>query len=362
MKKYFYMFACLFAATTLTTSCLDDNDDDPIIDPVAVVETDGAFILNEGNYYASINGSLDYLDYTTEQVRRGIFAAANKRSLGNTPNNMLVGNSVMYIAINGENRIEVVDKSTMMATTSISVPSPREMTTDGVYVYVTSYDGRVRKIDTEYNIVVAQSEVIGDNLEGIAYLGGSLYVCNSCKPGETYTYHNELVKLNASTMGSEGKIIVGLNPTQVLTDGTDLFVLCMGDYATNPAKVQKVSAEGKTATDIASATFMTIAAGKLYLINAPWGSTPTYNVYDIKTGSATTFVRGDEIFSPCAIAVDPIKGDVFITSYTKGESDYADYNADGYIVHYDKDGNFVSRNQTGVGPATIVFNYHYEYR
>ena len=218
MKKYFYMFACLFAATALTTSCIND-DDDPAVEPVVNIATDGVFILNEGNYYSNIDGSLDYLDYSTDKVTRGLFASANKRSLGNTPNDMLVGNSVLYIATNGENRIEVLNKSTMMSIKTIEIPSPREMTSDGTYVYVTSYDGRVRKIDPEYNIVVAQSAVIGDNLEGITYFGGSLYVCNSCKPGETYTYHREVVKLNASTLGNEGTISVGLNPTQIVTDG-----------------------------------------------------------------------------------------------------------------------------------------------
>lgn len=360
MKKYFYMFACLFAATTLTTSCIND-DDDPVVEPVVNIETDGAFILNEGNYYSNIDGSLDYLDYSTDKVTRGLFASANKRSLGNTPNDMLVGNSVLYIATNGENRIEVLNKSTMMSIKTIEIPSPREMTSDGTYVYVTSYDGRVRKIDPEYNIVVAQSAVIGDNLEGITYFGGSLYVCNSCKPGETYTYHREVVKLNASTLGNEGTISVGLNPTQIVTDGNNLYVLCMGDYDSTPAIVQRINMSNGSVNEISKATFMSIAANKLYLINAPWGATPTYHVYDIKTGSETTFTEGSEIFAPCAIAVDPIKGDAFITSYTESEYGYADYSSEGYIVHYDKNGNFISKNTTGVGPATVAFNYHYEY-
>ena len=102
--------------------------------------------------------------------------------------------------------------------------------------------------------------------------------------------------------------------------------------------------------------------GLIYTVNAPYTypATPvTYNVYDISTGETKTFVSGDDIEYPAAIAVDEVSGDVYVTSYKiDPDTGYADYFNDGYVNQYKADGTFVRQFATGVGPTALVFNYN----
>ena len=209
--------------------------------------------------------------------------------------------------------------------------------------------------------MVATSEKIGDNLEGIAYLNGYLYVCNSCKPGETYTYYTEVVKLDASTLNRVGTITVHENPTSIVTDDKDLYVCCQGNYDDKAALVQKISGATNEVSNIVPGNMISITANTLYIINAPWGATPTYTAYNTSNGNRSTFIAGTEIFAPCAIQANPLTGDVYITSYSKGDYGYANYEGKGYMVKYSSSGQFLKQYEVGVGPATMKFNYHVEY-
>ena len=165
MKKYMKLFACLLAGAFVLTACSDDDSVKPISYqdvPVA----DGLFILNEGSYFDQVNGSLDYLDYATGTVSRRVFQAANGRSLGGTPNNAIQCGSKIYIATQEENRVEVIDAKTLKALSPIAITAPRELCTDGQFVYVSAYTGEVSKVDTLSLKVVKKSPIVGTNLEG----------------------------------------------------------------------------------------------------------------------------------------------------------------------------------------------------
>ena len=106
MKKYLVSFLWLLISLSVITSCSDD-DNKGGREPVEV--TDGVFILNQGNYFSQINGSLDYLNYSTNLISRDVFQRANGRSLGGTPNDIVVVDGKLYIAAADENRVEVLD-------------------------------------------------------------------------------------------------------------------------------------------------------------------------------------------------------------------------------------------------------------
>ncbi len=59
--------------------------------------------------------------------------------------------------------------------------------------------------------------------------------------------------------------------------------------------------------------------------------------------------------SPAAIAVDPVVGDVFVTSYNM-VGGYASYSTPGYVEQYKADGSLVKHYDTGVGPCYVNFN------
>lgn len=365
MKKYLLSIAVLMAATISFTSC-DDDDCSTCPPPVTIVQN-GVYVINEGSYYNQINGTLDFLGYDvakgTYSMTRNIFEETNGRSLGGTPNDALIfSDSLLCIAIADENRVEFVSTATKKAYAAVSIDTPRELAYESGsnYLYVSSYTGKVYKIDMTTRTIAGESEKVGANLEGIAVSGNKLYVCNSCNPD--YTYNKNVVELNASTLAKNQDIEVVDNPVDVINADGSTFILSMGNYADKPATVQMLK-DGQLST-IGNATMMSYDSynDQLYMINAPFsGGDKEYKVYNLKNGQTTTFLTNPDIFSPYSLAVNPVNGDVYITSLTKNpDTGYANYTADGKIYRYSSAGILLGTYDCGVNPGTIVCDSYYQ--
>ncbi len=355
MKKYLLSLAVLLGACLLLNSC-GENTDEPK-QPEEYTVTSGAYVLNEGNYYSQINGSLSYINYSTNTITNGLFQAKNNRSLGGTPNSMILVGDEGYIACTDENRVEVIDAN-LKSVASVTVTQPREMATDGSNVYVTSYDGTVSQISCTSHSVVAKSDKIGACLEGIAYRNGNLYVCNAYNAD--YTYNTNVVKLDASNLKKIKDVTVAANPTAIKASDNVIYVLSTGNYNDVQAQIQKIDASDNV-TYLLDGNYFDVYDGNLYVINSvtdwtTYATTTTYTRYDVATGTKTAFTPTLDIASPCAIAVDPNNGYVYISSYVMGATGYADYSADGYVCAFDFQNNKSWKYNAGVGPCTIVFN------
>ena len=364
MKKYLLSIAVLMAATISFTSC-DDDDDCPTC-PTPVIPRYGVYVINEGNYSYQINGTLDFLGYDvakgTYSMTDSIFEKVNGRSLGGTPNDALIfSDSLLCIAVADEDRVEFVNTTTKKASAAVSIDSPRELAYESGsnYLYVSSYTGKVYKIDMTTRTIAGESEKVGANLEGIAVAGNKLYVCNSCNPD--YTYNKNVVELNANTLAKNQDIEVVDNPVDVINAGSAIFILSMGNYADKPATVQ-ILKDGQLST-IGNATMMAYDSynDQLYMINAPYGGDKEYKVYNLKNGQTTTFLTNPDIFSPYSLTVNPVNGDVFITSSTKNpDTGYADYTADCKLYRYTSAGILLGTYDCGVNPGTIVCDSYYQ--
>lgn len=365
MKKYLLSIAVLMAATISFTSCDDDDDSKTCSTPV--IPRYGVYVINEGNYSYQINGTLDFLGYDvakgTYSMTDSIFEKVNGRSLGGTPNDALIfSDSLLCIAVADEDRVEFVNTTTKKASAAVSIDSPRELAYESGsnYLYVSSYTGKVYKIDMTTRTIAGESEKVGANLEGIAVAGNKLYVCNSCNPD--YTYNKNVVELNANTLAKNQDIEVVDNPVDVINAGSAIFILSMGNYADKPATVQMLK-DGQLST-IGNATMMAYDAynDQLYMINAPYGGgDKEYKVYNLKNGQTTTFLTNPDIFSPYSLAVNPVNGDVFITSLTKNpDTGYANYTADCKLYRYTSAGILLGTYDCGVNPGTIVCDSYYQ--
>lgn len=353
MKKNIYLSTLLMLGMTLFTACSEDDDTPPPTDPVTV--TEGVFVLNEGAYFYGVSGSLSYLDYETQTLTDGIFAAKNGRSLGSTPNDAIIYGSKMYIATTDENRLEVIDAATLNSLGVVAMTSPRKLAAADGKVFVTSYMGTVCGIDTTQFEIVAESEKIGANLEGIVARGQYLYVCNAWN--NDYTYNNNVVKLQVSDLAKVKDITVTCNPVRIATDGTDIYVQSTGNYVDVLPSIQRLDADDQV-TPLCQGTYMSYANQKIYYISMTydenWNTITRYGVYDLATGTDAEFIAGNEILSPCAIAADPNSGIVYVSSYNQGAMGI-DYSGAGYIVAYSSDGTMLKKYDAGVAPATFVF-------
>ncbi len=357
----------LLAMTALISgsfvACSDDNNSDEPVLPENTVAEQGVFVFNGGNQSKAVEGSLSFIDLKNNTVLNDAFKTINGRSLGMTVQDGVILGSNLYIAVSESNTIEVVNKNTLESVKQIQPTeaqgtSPRDIVSDGKYVYVSMYSGHVSRIDPA-TYTIDKTVAVGPNPEEMAIANGYLYVVNSdgMNYNNGYADGKSVSKINMSSMTEEKKIEVGLNPTRIGADNSgNVLLLCMGNYYDIPATIWKIdSNDNATDTEIA-ATIMTVSGNSLYVINAPWGATEvTYTKYNTVTGAqaASDSFVSQPVDSPAGIAVDPDNGSIYITSYNMVDG-YASYSTPSYVAEYSSNGTFVKKHDVGTGAVSMT--------
>lgn len=380
MKKYLLGLAVLLMGTAVMTSCSDDNDG-----PETYLQeySTGAYVVNSGNMYNKIESSLTAIDYASSTATQKVFMAANGRSLGNTANDGIVYGNKIYLAVDQSNTIEVIDKKTKQSIKQIKTTDllgkaesaePRHIIADGGKVYFTTYGGYVAAVDTT-SFALQKKWQVGSYPESLVIGNGNLYVANS-----NYGYGGGNIScINLSNDNVETKNIEGVNnPTSIYYASNVLYVLDnpvygpAPDYATTgenslrtvnfaEGKSQKV-ADGNYAVCVTpgATTRMQAAHPYFYVLNAPFGGTPSVSVLAAGSTQPQAMTLSEKPVSPCGIFADPLNGHIFVLSYKMGDKGTPDYNGNGYVVEYDSAGQKQHEYETGVGSCAMFFDSAYK--
>ena len=380
MKKYLLGLAVLLMGTAVMTSCSDDNDGP---ETYLQVYSTGAYVVNSGNMYSKIESSLTAIDYASSTATQNVFKAANGRSLGNTANDGIVYGNKIYLAVDQSNTIEVIDKKTKQSIKQIKTTDllgnaegvhPRHIIADGGKVYFTTYGGYVAAVDTT-DFALQKKWKVGNYPEGLVFGNGNLYVANS-----NYAAGGGNIScINLSNDNVKTKNIEGVNnPTSIYYASNVLYVLDNPVYGPAPdyaatgenalravsfaeGKSQKV-ADGNYAVCVTpgATTRMDVVRPYFYVLNAPIGGTSSVSVLVAGSTQPQALTLSEMPVSPCGIFVDPLNGHIFVLSYRLGDSGYADYNGNGYVVEYDRAGQKLHEYETGVGSCAMFFDSAYK--
>ena len=380
MKKYLLGLAVLLMGTAVMTSCSDDNDG-----PETYLQeySTGAYVVNSGNMYSKIESSLTAIDYASSTATQNVFKAANGRSLGNTANDGIVYGNKIYLAVDQSNTIEVIDKTTKKSIKQIKTTDllgnaegaePRHIIADGGKVYFTTYGGYVAAVDTT-SFALQKKWKVGSYPEGLVIAHGNIYVANS-----NYAAGGGNIScINLSNDNVETKNIEGVNnPTSIYYASNVLYVLDNPVYGPAPdyaatgenalravsfaeGKSQKV-ADGNYAVCVTpgATTRMDVVRPYFFVLNAPFGGTPSVSVFVAGTVQPQAMTLSEMPVKPCGIFADPLNGHIFVLSYRLGDSGYADYNGNGYVVEYDSAGQKLHEYETGVGSCAMFFDSAYK--
>ena len=381
MKKYLLGLAVLLMGTAVMTSC-DPAEDYP--ETYLQVYSTGAYVVNSGNMYSKIESSLTAIDYASSTATQNVFKTANGRSLGNTANDGIVYGNKIYLAVDQSNTIEVIDKKTKQSIKQIKTTDllgnaegvePRHIIADGGKVYFTTYGGYVAAVDTT-SFALQKKWQVGNYPEGLVIGNGNLYVANS----NYGAGGGNISCINLANDKVETKNIEGVNnPTSIYYASNVLYVLDnpvygpAPDYATTgenalravsfaEGKSQKV-ADGNYAVCVTPGATTRTDVEKVrpyfFVLNAPFGGTPSVSVLAAGSTQAQTMTLEMPV-SPCGIFADPLNGHIFVLSYRLGDSGYADYNGNGYVVEYDSAGQKQHEYETGVGSCAMFFDSAYK--
>lgn len=197
--------------------------------------------------------------------------------------------------------------------------TPRYMAAHDGSLFVTCYYPRaVVRIDTA-NMKPTGICQLGDfNPEGIAAVGGKLYVASNSIADENYnySYDDKVYIVDAETMTVSGTVTVGKNPARVLKlDGNHVVVNCWGDYATDFGGTYVINTSNKEVTALNVALYnMAVYDGNIYGYTSPYGDMKFYRI-DGSSLSATEILTGwTSSDNPYGISVNSSNGDIIVTT------------------------------------------------
>ena len=379
--KQFKFLATLLVAALSFASCIDEETP-RLTPPPATSLGEGAFVLNQGNQGAKIEGSYSFYDWKENVLHNSVFSTVNGRSLGEAPQDGVVYGSKLYVSLWGSNAVQVVDANSHKLIRTIETAQPQGIVAHGGHVYVANNTGQVSKIDT-LDLQVKQQVEVGPNPVDVVVRDGMLYV--SISDGYNYQkgYVNgkRLSKVNLANFHKEGEVklqttqtvvgngengqnqtvVEGVNPTQmVLAEDGNIFVVCMGDYAQIPARVWKVSKDDKTSV-FAAGNIIATHRNTLHVIHktSNWKTGEvnlTWKVYDSQNGKVLVekFAQPNWPLDPIAMNVHPRTGRVLVTSHSELDPK-TKYTTPGYLYTYTGTGHLLSRQTVGVEPYAVVF-------
>ncbi len=378
MKKYLLLLGAALCCTTMFTACSED-DDEVVIKPEPT--TRGVYVVNSGNAWNGINGSLTAYDNVAGRAQDGAdaFANANGRSLGATPNDGLVYGSKLYIVVDGESRVEVLNANTLKSIKAISTVellgeqagfSPRHIVARDGLVYVSTYGGAVAAIDTtDYSLKA--SYTVGSYPEGLAFVGNTLYVANS-DYGMAQNASISAINLTTGAV-SEIKDELVKNPSALVSAGNALYIVD-GDVYGGAPDYALVSMGGLRKLENGAVSqvmngSMTMGAnqiatydGKVYVMQDSYWE-PKLVVIDTATDAISPQAlntTGNVSFTMGLVnglGIDPSNGDIYTVCYSiNADTGYGDYSAPGFANRFSNDGTFIGSFATGVGPTAVIFN------
>lgn len=342
------------AGAAVLSACHKDKNDPTPDKPTA--ERAGIYVLNQGNFGGN-NGSLSYYDYASKNLTADIFANANGKGLGDTPNDAKIYGSKMYIAVNVSSTVEVVNAKTGKEIKQIAFKDgstdrqPRSIAFYKGNALITSYDGTVAVLDTA-SLTVSKFITVGRNPEQLVVSNGKLYVANS--GGLSFGNPDNTVSvIDLNTLRETKKITVIADPVSIAADAYGhVYVLSSGDYAniapgmsiidnTTDAVVSKSTLSGAYGTSI-------VVSGDLAYFISSDNQITVYNTKTLSLAKANFITDGTAIKTPYNLNYDETTGELFVT-------DAKDFASPGTLFAFDKTGKKEYTLQVGINPGAILF-------
>ena len=342
----FFLFSCTD----------DDNGGNPLGD-----YDNGVLILNQGGF-GNGNASVSYLSEDMNTFQNNIFSLVNPSIiLGDTAQDIGFYNDLAYIVLNASNKIEVVNRYTMVhiATISTGLSNPRYIAFANGKGYVTNWGNGTNANDDFIAVLnlsdnsVASTISVAEGPEKIIEEDNKLYVAHS----GGFNYGNTISVINTSTNTVATTITVGDVPNSLEEENGILYVLCGGKSAWSGAesagKLVKINLSTNTVSGSIDFAETTDHPSNLVIENNRLFYTLDSDIFRMNL-SATTLPT-EALFSTTAQGVYGVYS--FAVENNKiYVGDALDYSSNGKVYVYSLTGALLSSKTVGVIPAGFYFN------
>lgn len=342
----FFLFSCTD----------DDNGGNPLGD-----YDNGVLILNQGGF-GNGNASVSYLSEDMNTFQNNIFSLVNPSIiLGDTAQDIGFYNDLAYIVLNASNKIEVVNRYTMVhiATISTGLSNPRYIAFANGKGYVTNWGNGTNANDDFIAVLnlsnnsVASTISVAEGPEKIIEEDNKLYVAHS----GGFNYGNTISVINTSTNTVATTITVGDVPNSLEEENGILYVLCGGKSAWSGAesagKLVKINLSTNTVSSSIDFAETTDHPSNLVIENNRLYYTLDSDIFRMNLSANT--IPTEALFSTTSQGVYGVYS--FAVENNKiYVGDALDYSSNGKVYVYSLTGALLSSKTVGVIPAGFYFN------
>ncbi|MCB0515653.1 MAG: YncE family protein [Chitinophagales bacterium] len=334
-----FVFLCVFLVLFQFSCKKEDNKGNS--EPT----TASVLVCNEGIFLAG-NSSISIYNPNTQEVNNNVFENANERPLGDVCQSAALHEGYWYLVINNSGKIEVIDTATYSSVqTIVGFNSPRNVLfIDETYAYVSDlFANRITVIDyingTTYHEIPTNGWV-----ENMLLHEGNVWAANAGG--------NNLYIINPQTNLITDSIVTAFSPVNLQIDANGkLWVLCSGDWDGDPAPhLQRFSMETRTLEadfDLGSGfpddLVMNKEKNHLYWLN---GDVYALNIEATALPDTPLISAvGKNLYG---LGIQPSTNDIYV-------ADAVDFQQNGSVYIYDKQGVFQSSFGVGINPGKIYF-------
>jgi DNA-binding beta-propeller fold protein YncE len=357
--------AALLLLLVSLQGCMEDDQFWDLNGPVYVPQTEGIFVINEGNFMYG-NASLTYYDPETGQVFDDVFFHANALPLGDVAHSMTIRDSLGYVVVNNSGRIYIIHTSTFELKGKITgLTSPRYIhfiSEEKAYVS-DLYARSIAVVNPLTKEVTGSIPVNNHKTESYQHATEQMLQYDRFVYTNCWSYDNLVLVIDSELDQVVDSIEVLNQPNSMVLDRQHaLWVLCDGGYEGNPSGHE-------------TGGLMRIGAGSTeaeLIIRFAADEMPR----DLKingTGDTLYYINGDVyryavdgITDPELLIDNPYEGSLFTGLYglevDPGSSelyvaDAVDFVQRGRVYRFSPEGTPVDTFLTGIAPGAFCFNF-----
>ena len=324
-----------------------------------VLPAHGLFITNEGNFQYG-NATLSFYDPVSKHVENELFYRANAMKLGDVAQSMVIRDGIGWVVVNNSHVIFAIDINTGKEIGRIvNLTSPRYIHfLSDEKAYVTQiWDNRIFIVNPSSFSITGYIEcpdmtMEQGSTEQMVQVGK--YVYTNC-----WSYQNRILKIDTETDKVVAELEVGIQPTSLVLDKNNkIWTVTDGGYSGSPYGYEAPSLykiDPVTFTiekrfrfslgDWPSEVQLNGDGSKLYWINDDiWEMDVDKGTLPSKPFIAA---KGTIYYG---LTVDPVNGDVYV-------ADAIDYQQQGQILRYSKEGELLDTFYVGIIPGAFCWKY-----
>lgn len=300
----------VLAIALIISSCRDSTIVDGKPPPASAA---GAYVVNEGLF--SGGGSLSYYDAKRDTMFNDVIGSAADWIF---PNDMRIAGGKGYVAVNGADRVDVIDLSTNRVGKSIHTPQftgPGYLAAAGPTILVANYNGTVSIIST------ADDSLRGTTAPLVAFPGGIAFLNSKVFVSDYGTYvNNQFVPgryvkvLNPATLQVTDSVRLSDAPGSMTVLNGKLFVVCAGTQ-TVPPRLFQIDPDSDRADDslqLSGSVSDIVTDGRdLFVLAA--AAVGKFAVQPLRTIQNPFVSRSGGLYF-YALAADASNGDIYVTN------------------------------------------------